>query len=318
MTGRAEHARHPRREVITTPIFHIRMPSVGSQGDPPAAEPGCDPRREDGSGSGRRGLHAGPEAAACLRDAARRFRPPAFWSSRHVPGTPFGAAFPVTLTPHPHDRLVAEGRLRLSQSRTARPRLLSRVCPANPRYRGNRLPAPPAAAESAWERPPPVGRGHHSEARPRPPGLFLFRDAAPSSPSPAGTRVSPVPVDRITAAAHQPPRLPPSRRPPQAGARAHKESDRDGALGFSRRSARRRAARRDKTRVSRCLARARAPQRPLGEGPFAARLLLPLPGFSPRGGQTTQAQLPVDPRPSSVPGTAVNTSAREEWACVDV
>lgn len=196
--------------------------------------------------------------------------------------------------------------------------LLSRVCPANPRYRGNRLPAPPAAAESAWERPPPVGRGHHSEARPRPPGLFLFRDAAPSSPSPAGTRVSPVPVDRITAAAHQPPRLPPSRRPPQAGARAHKESDRDGALGFSRRSARRRAARRDKTRVSRCLARARAPQRPLGEGPFAARLLLPLPGFSPRGGQTTQAQLPVDPRPSSVPGTAVNTSAREEWACVDV
>lgn len=67
MTGRAEHARHPRREVITTPIFHIRMPSVGSQGDPPAAEPGCDPRREDGSGTGRRGRHAGPEAAACLR-----------------------------------------------------------------------------------------------------------------------------------------------------------------------------------------------------------------------------------------------------------
>lgn len=43
MTGRAEHARQPRREVITTPIFRIRILSVGSQGAPAAAEPRCEP-----------------------------------------------------------------------------------------------------------------------------------------------------------------------------------------------------------------------------------------------------------------------------------
>lgn len=191
MTGRAEHARHPRREVITTPIFHIRMPSVGSQGDPPAAEPGCDPRREDGSGTGRRGRHAGPEAAACLRDAARRFRPPAFWSSRHVPGTPFGAAFPVTLTPHPHDRLVAEGRLRLSQSRTARPRRLTPERAAScPGY----VPPTRVTVETASQHPPRQPSRPGSAPRPWDAGTTAKPGRGPRGFSCSETRRRPPPA----------------------------------------------------------------------------------------------------------------------------
>lgn len=180
-------------------------------------------------------------------------------------------AFPSVLTPHPHNIPVSAGRRWLSQSPKASPGRRHRGAPhspgilSDPRYRGNRLPAPPAAAELAQApgvggagqgAPSAPGRLAPRRRRAAAAGLLLLRNARRPPPALAG-RGFPLPVDRRIAAARRPPPRPPSRRPIQAGARALKEGERHGAVRFSRRGSRRRAARRDKARSS-----TRPPARP--------------------------------------------------------
>lgn len=237
--------------------------------------------------------HPAPEAAPCLRDGARRLRPASVLElaprARHAVqrcGCLPGDAHPAPSRP-PRRRRETEAVTK-PHCEPGPPDTRARL-PLTPPSRISRRPALP------WKPPPSIPRGSRVGLGAPPargtraprrspagdPRGFSCSDTRRRPPSAQPGRDSPLPVDRRVAAAHQPPRLLPSRRPPQADARARKDSERDGALRFSRRGARRRAARRDKARASRC--RARAPQRPLGEGPFAARLLLPLPGFfSPR------------------------------------
>lgn len=162
---------------------------------------------------------------------------------------------------------------------------------AHPRYRGNRLPAPPAAAELARRcRPGRALRPGEAGTRAKPgrgAGAVPLEKRTPSSRSPDAVSLYLLIgellllVDRLLVLHRSgPSRRARGRRRTASGTAAQSDfpaaAPGDGSRGGTRRAAPRGLS--------------RAPQRPSWEGPLTASLLGPRPCFSPGGPSAAPAQ----------------------------